>query len=126
VYASFEDPEDRDRGTHRAPYHFNDNWRTDPNRVALLAWLEERCIAFEDCGDFASENGFKSYAGNLYIHVPFDENDQQYRELIEHCELPDGTPRNPLVKLWVVTLESAMTNSHHDEPGFWERWAENF
>jgi hypothetical protein len=25
-----------------------------------------------------------------------------------------------------VKLSTAMKNAHHDEPGFWERWAENF
>ena len=30
------------------------------------------------------------------------------------------------VKFYIVTLEHAMQNAHHDEPGFWERWADNF
>jgi len=25
-----------------------------------------------------------------------------------------------------LPLEMAMKNAHHDEPGFWDRWAENF
>lgn len=27
---------------------------------------------------------------------------------------------------WIVPLGLAMENTHHDEPGFWERWADDF
>ena len=26
----------------------------------------------------------------------------------------------------ILTLETAMQNAHHDEPGFWGKWAEDF
>jgi len=41
-------------------------------------------------------------------------------------EYPDGTMRFDDVKFYVVPLQDPMKNAHHDEPGFWERWAENF
>jgi hypothetical protein len=29
-------------------------------------------------------------------------------------------------KFCYLPLAVAMENAHHDEPGFWDRWAENF
>jgi hypothetical protein len=29
-------------------------------------------------------------------------------------------------KFYVVTLDAAMKNAHDDEPGFWDKWAEDF
>jgi hypothetical protein len=39
---------------------------------------------------------------------------------------PDGTFKIPGVEPWIFPLEKALENKHHDEPGFWDRWAENF
>jgi hypothetical protein len=68
----------------------------------------------------------RSYAGQVFIDVPFDEANPQYQKVQAFLEHPDGTMRFDDVKFYVVPLEDAMKNSHHDEPGFWERWAENF
>jgi len=46
--------------------------------------------------------------------------------LNEHLENPDGSSKVKGVTLWALTLELALKNKHHDEPGFWEKWAENF
>lgn len=132
VFASFEQPPKDDKEEREvsfeypAPNHFNHDWHTDFNRLHLISWLEERGIAHEDAGEYASENGWRAYNGNLYIDIPFDEADPQYRTVIEYLENPDGTPRNPLLKLWVLSHKEALKNAHHDEPGFWERWAETF
>ena len=68
----------------------------------------------------------RSYAGEVFIDVPFDETNLQYQKVQVFLEYPDGTMRFDGVKFYVVTLEFAMKNAHHDEPGFWEKWAENF
>lgn len=62
----------------------------------------------------------------IYIDVPFDENDPQYQQVQAYMEHADGSMRFPTVKFWYLPLEKAMENAHHDEPGFWEKWAENF
>lgn len=128
VFASFETGQDQsdEPFNYPAPNHTNHNWLSDFNRLNLIAWLNERGIAHQDAGEYASENGWRSYNGNLFIDVPFDPDDAQYQQVIEHLENADGTPRDPQLKLWVCTLEVAMKNAHHDEPGFWEKWAETF
>ena len=34
--------------------------------------------------------------------------------------------RNEQVQFFYLPLEHAMRNAHHDEPGFWDKWADNF
>ncbi|TCF97861.1 hypothetical protein BZM26_28950 [Paraburkholderia strydomiana] len=67
-----------------------------------------------------------SYAGEVFIDVPYDEADPMYQKVQAFLEFPDGTMRFDDVRFWIVFLEHAMKNARHDEPGFWERWAENF
>lgn len=66
------------------------------------------------------------YLGNIYIDVPFDESDSKYQLVREYLEKPDGTPRDERVRFYYLPLEIAMKNAHHDEPGFWDKWAETF
>ena len=68
----------------------------------------------------------RSYAGEIFIDVPFDETDSQYRKLQAFLEHADGTSRFDDVRFFVVSLALAMKNAHHDEPGFWDRWADHF
>ncbi|MBU9454253.1 hypothetical protein KTE10_10405 [Burkholderia multivorans] len=68
----------------------------------------------------------RSYAGEIFIDVPFDETDSEYRKVKAFLEHPDDTMRFDDVRFYVVTLQIAMKNAHHDEPGFWDRWADNF
>lgn len=49
-----------------------------------------------------------------------------YQTVRYYLEQMDGTMRFPTVRFYVLPLEHAMKNAHHDEPGFWERWAEKF
>lgn len=67
-----------------------------------------------------------SYRGQLYIDLPIDANSPAFQALTLFLEKPDGSARMPGVKFMLCTLEQAMTNSAHDEPGFWEQWAETF
>jgi hypothetical protein len=39
---------------------------------------------------------------------------------------PMGTMRYENIRSYYLPLEVAMKNAYHDEPGFWERWAEDF
>jgi hypothetical protein len=45
---------------------------------------------------------------------------------VDYLEYPDGTMRFKNVCFYALSLEIAMQNAHHDAPGFWEKWAENF
>ncbi len=95
-------------------------------RKKLLQWLDKNNIPYEECGPMASEYGWESYRGQLYIDIPFDKNNEEYKNLNELLENPDGSMKIPGVNFWYLPLEVAMKNKHHDEPGFWDKWAENF
>lgn len=101
-------------------------WENNPQRIDLIAWLDTHGIGWCPCEGFASENCMCSYQGDIYIDLPFDRADPVYQELSEHLENPDETRKIPGVTFCYLPLKSAMRNAHHDEPGFWEKWAENF
>ena len=127
LWASFEPAENKEhRQLMLAPNHTYSSWETDENRKSVIEWLNSEGIAYEMCGHFASETGWISYGGNIYIDVPVDETDPVFKKILGRLENPDGTPCDPRVKLWITDLEEANKNSHHDEPGFWEKWAETF
>jgi hypothetical protein len=105
--------------------HYAD-YRHLESRSRIVKWLDSERIGWCECGTVASETGMRSYAGEIFIDVPFDENDGQYRQVQAFLEYPDGTMRFDDVQFYVVSLQLAMENAHHDEPGFWERWADNF
>lgn len=95
-------------------------------RIDFIQWCEENDIVAYSCGDMASENCLVSYNGQLYIDVPFDTENKDYMKVRTYLEHEDGSMRSPNVTFWAFSLEEAMKNAHHDEPGFWEKWAETF
>ncbi|USD35839.1 MULTISPECIES: hypothetical protein [Ferrimonas] len=94
-------------------------------RASVIRWLEENNIPYQPCAGEASENGYSSYSGSLYLDVPYDENNSDFIKLSEYLENPDGTMKIKYVLFGYFTLEMANKNKHHDEPGFWSKWAEN-
>lgn len=105
---------------HRADY------RGLETRMRIAQWLDSEGIEWRECGQLASETAMRSYAGEIFINVLFNETDNQYRKVQAFLEYPDGTMRFDDIKFYVVTLQVAMENARHDEPGFWQRWADNF
>ncbi|MDR1276036.1 MAG: hypothetical protein LBL72_06620 [Candidatus Accumulibacter sp.] len=71
-------------------------------------------------------NSMSSYAGEIYIDVPFDENDPTYKMVDGFLAHDDMTPKIEGSIFFHLPLEVAMQNRHHDEPGFWDKWAENW
>ncbi|MFM0009109.1 hypothetical protein [Paraburkholderia sediminicola] len=102
------------------------DYRCLESRSHIAQWFDSEGVEWCECGPFASETVMRSYAGEIFINVPYDETDDHYRKVQTFLEYPDGTMRFDDVGFYVVTLQIAMKNTHHDEPGFWDRWAENF
>jgi hypothetical protein len=102
------------------------DWKNDPNRTELIAWLDKNLIGWCPCGHFASENYMCSYRGDIYLDVPYERTDPIYIKISHRLENPDETRKITGVSFCCLSLETAMENAHHDEPGFWEKWAENF
>ena len=103
-----------------------EDYRRIESRSHIVQWLDREGISWSECGPLASEAVIRSYAGEIFIDVPFDETDAQYRKVQAFLEYPDGTARFDDVRFYVVTLQLAQQNAHNDEPGFWDRWADNF
>jgi hypothetical protein len=102
------------------------DWQENKSRKLIIEWLDANGYAWSPCGEKANVSVMRSYCGSIYIDTPFEKNDPAYRVLETFLENPDGTMRFPEMLFCVLPLESAMENAHHDEPGFWDRWAENF
>lgn len=124
LFLKFSDPEN--------PYgeirkqNSNWDWESSVGRQSVIEWLNNNQISWLSCGDVADTNSMRSYAGQIYIDVPFDEANPVYQQVLGYMENPDGSTRRPGVRFFALTLHAAMKNAHHDEPGFWDRWAENF
>ncbi|AOJ17106.1 hypothetical protein [Burkholderia vietnamiensis] len=118
LFVSFFD----DPAGERSPYR----WQAHPARAALVAWLDANGIAWKPCGEVADERVMRSYGGSIYIDLPFDRDDATYRALEAFLEHPDGSLRFPHMRFLVIDLDYARKNAPHDEPGFWDRWADNF
>ncbi|WP_341313486.1 hypothetical protein WN982_19225 [Paraburkholderia sp. IMGN_8] len=110
----------------KAPRPHRADYKSLETRMLIVQWLDSEGIEWRECGQLASETVMRSYAGEIFINVPFDETDNRYRKVQAFLEHPDGTMRFEDVRFYVVELQLAMKNAHHDEPGFWERWADNF
>jgi hypothetical protein len=102
------------------------DWETLPIRKQITEWLDTQKISWEPCGERASENSIIPYLGTIYIKLPYDEQNPDYQKLRDYLENPDGSMRFDTARFCYTPLSSAMENAHHDEPGFWEEWAENF
>ena len=120
LFLEFGVPEDK------KSYSFSYEYEQDPIRTEILAWLDAHNISYTMCGDFASENGWRAYRGQIYLDVVPDELDVLYKLLNEYLEDNEGKMKFKGVMYYILSLEIAMQNAHHDEPGFWEKWAENF
>jgi hypothetical protein len=97
-----------------------------PGRAAIIEWLDMHGYAWQPCGEVADERLMVSYRGSIYIDVPYDLADPRYRALETFLEHSDGSLRMPHMRFLVIGLDYANRNAHHDEPGFWDRWAERF
>lgn len=102
------------------------DWEKHPSRRKIIKWLGGNGIEWHPCAHFANPNIMIPYMGQIYIDVPYDRNLPEYRKLEAFLETPDGSMRQPNANFCYCPLESAMKNAEHDEPGFWDRWAESF
>lgn len=97
-----------------------------PIRKQVIEWLDANNYSWEACGEIASENSMIPYMGTIYIKVPYDLENLDYKKLQNYLENPDGTMRFASAFFNYLPLTVAMKNAHHDVPGFWEKWAETF
>lgn len=73
-------------------------------RRELINWLEANRITWKRC----AIQGEPKYMGAIWIDVPFDTENLQYRKVVEHCENPDGSMKIPAVDFEYLPLEMAL------------------
>jgi hypothetical protein len=106
---------------------FASNWEANLDRIEVIAWLASEGIAWQPCAPFANPNVLQQkYNGQIYVDIPVDAAIDQFIKLERFLENPDGTPRLRGVRFQYCSFEDALQNSKHDEPGFWENWADSF
>jgi hypothetical protein len=102
------------------------DWNYWQSRKIIIEWLEKNYINHFPCGDVANENFFPSYNGQIYIDVPYDENDANYQKLRNYLEDINGHCKIEGVIFCYLPYEHAMKNKHHDEVDFCEELIEKF
>ena len=102
------------------------DWKASQTRSELIGWLDAKGFEWTLCGHVANTSMMISYRGQIYIDLPYDTSSAACLALCDHLEFPDGTMRFPDATLCLLQLHVAMTNAEHDEPGFWDRWADKF
>lgn len=105
---------------------FKLDYRQNESRKIIIDWLVANDVPHYECGPYASETRMESYRGQIYIDIPYDKNDPLYQKVESFLENPDGTMKFDNVWFRGYSLEECLKNGHHDEPGFWEKWAEDF
>ena len=123
LYIAFNKPKKEDDSLQE---YYAYEFENDPVRDEFIKWLDENNIPYEMCGPIAREDGWEKYMGQLYIDIPMDENDKRYVKLNEHLEDKEGNMKINGIYYHYVPVEIAMKNTHHDKPGFWDKWAEEF
>jgi len=112
------------------PFDFSREWDENPGhaRQTIINWLDKHDISWKECAHVASEDGFCSYQGQIFVDVVFDVNDPTFKLLSSYLEDSHGNikPEFSPAKFYYLSLEDAIKNAHHDEPGFWDKWAETF
>ena len=101
-------------------------WKALPIRQKIIDWVDAQGIGRQRCGHFADVGSMMGYRGQPYIDLPYDKSCPAFQKLAAFLENPDGTMRYPEVFFIYCSLDKAMENAAHDEPGFRDRWAENF
>ena len=97
-----------------------------PIRKQIIEWLDLQGIHWIPCGHFANVGWMRRYLGELYVDVVYDTTQLEFQALQAFLEFPDGSPRFSGATLTCCQLDVAMRNVAHDEPDFWDRWAEVF
>ena len=78
-------------------------------RDHLVVWLGENALGYEECFPAVALDCIEfPYDGTLYVDLVFDVTNPAYQTFISRLENADGTPRDPEVVCFYMTLEQAL------------------
>ena len=80
----------------------------DNARNTVLAWLDEQGIAYTPCMGIEDESLIDGYLGDVYLELPFDEQNAQYQLVQQHLEDEEGNMKIEDVFFFVLSLEVAL------------------
>jgi len=100
------------------------DWESHVSRQSIVRWLDANAVPWCPCGPVATTDAVCDYQGQIFIDMPFEPGSTGFRTLSDFLETPTGESKWPGVRFCVLPLIVAVKNAGHDEPGFWERWAE--
>jgi hypothetical protein len=127
IYVEFHYLVNPRKREYRSPYdELVLDWEHLSARKIVADWLDAKAIHWSPCAEFADLNCLVSYRGQMYIDIPYDKKSSAFQLLEAFLEDTDGSALIPGVRFLYCTLEQALVNASHDEPGFWGRWAETF
>ncbi|TLS78353.1 hypothetical protein FE236_00960 [Mariprofundus erugo] len=109
-------------GTSNHAYtHDRFDWEQCNTRNEFIAWLESHQVDYRWCYGFWSDGLLSApYQGHIFIDVPHDKKNEQYKLL--DAWFPDDEHYPSNARMWYFPLEICMRNAHHDEPGYWDDW----
>lgn len=73
------------------------NYRKIPVRKKILAWLDCNTIPYVECSICTSDVGTSLYQGEIYLDVPFDTENEQYKKLADYLEDENGVVKHKKV-----------------------------
>lgn len=76
-------------------------------RDYVIAWLEQHEIEFVPCLGLSGEDEIDSYLGDLYLDIPFDQQNNQYQLVKNYLEDEQGNMIIEHVLFFVLSLEVA-------------------
>lgn len=95
------------------------DYENDERRTEVLQWLDAHGIPWQKCAPLM-DFSLCRYMGDVYLDIPYDEQNEQYQLVCEYLENPDGSMRDERVTWYYLPLERAMQNAYQDEPGYWD------
>lgn len=98
---------------HKEP--LKDYWKDHKTRNTIIQWLNDNNIGYElTYGRYDPCVITSPYLGGLYIDVPYDENNPNYKKVQEFLEYPDGTPKFENVYFYYMPFEMATMEKDRD------------
>ena len=82
-------------------------YKQSDTRKRLLEFLNENQIGSVECGPPSNSGYMSGYTGDLYIHVPYDENDADYKKVEAFLEKEDGSMKFDDACFYYFTYEWA-------------------
>ena len=84
------------------------NYKRSTIRKKILTWLDCNAIPYFECSAVTSDKSGGWYLGEIYIDIPFDTENEQYRKLADYLEDEKGMVKHKSVGFYIYPYKSAI------------------